>query len=162
MSGASTNEVTILAAMIGMVGSIGAALITVRARPREVPARQAVSAQQAESKADGTHGLVPAPLSGEGVKTAGPQQATLGGRLKISRSLWWGIAACVCYVVFALSWGCALIGIFLAVRDIRSPGTRRLAWWGLALCVLGLVIAAANPHSGFMAGFNQGYNQSSH
>jgi hypothetical protein len=161
MSGASTNEVTIAAALIGMVGSIGAALITVRAKPREAPASQAAQPQQVGVQADGTYRFAQQP-GAQGVSTAGPQPGAGQGRLKISRSLWWGIAACVCFAVFALSWGCALVGVFIAVRDLRSPGTRRLQWWGLALCVLGLVVAAANPHSGFMTGFHQGYDQSSH
>jgi hypothetical protein len=62
--------------------------------------------------------------------------------------------------LFTLSWACALVGIFIAVRDIRSPGTRRLAWWALGICVLALIIAAANPDSGFMQGFRQGFQQS--
>jgi hypothetical protein len=162
MSGASTNEVTIAAAMIGMVGSIGAALITVRARPREAPASQAAQPQQVGAPADGRFGFVQQAPGAQSTNAAGLRANTLPGRLRISRSLWWGIAACVCYAVFVVSWGCALVGVFLAVRDIRSPGTRRLPWWGLALCALGLIIAAANPHSGFMAGFHQGYDQSSH
>jgi hypothetical protein len=160
MSGASTNEVTIIAAIIGMAGSIGAALITVRAKPREAPASQAAPPQAVGVQADGTYRWAQPPPDAPGV-TARPGPNALG-RLKISRSLWWGIAACVCYAVFAVAWGCALVGVFLAVRDIRSPGTRRLAWWGLALCALGLIIAAANPHSGFMTGFHQGFDQSSH
>jgi hypothetical protein len=160
MSGASTNEVTIVAAIIGMAGSIGAALITVRAKPREAPATQAAQPEQVGVRADGTYRFVQPSPGAQSAPSAGPRPDALPGRLKISRSLWWGIAACVCYAVFALSWGCALVGVFLAVRDIRSPGTRRLPWWGLALCALGLIIAAANPHSGFMAGFHQGYDSS--
>lgn len=159
MSGASTNEVTIVAAIIGMVGSIGAALITVRAKPREAPASQAAQPQQVGVQADRNYGFAQGPPNPQGV-SAGPRPSGLAGRLKISASLWWGIAACVCFAVFAVSWGCALVGVFLAVRDIRSPGTRRLPWWGLALCALGLILAAANPHSGFMTGFHQGYDSS--
>ncbi len=160
MSGASTNEVTIAVAIIGMAGSIGAALITVAAQRKQAPANQAAQLQQVGVQADGTHGFAGSPPAAQGVSRAGPRPAAPSGRLRISRSLWWGIAACVCFAVFALSWGCALVGVFFAVRDIRSPGTRRLAWWGLAVCALGLIIAAANPHSGFMAGFHQGYDSS--
>jgi hypothetical protein len=162
MSGASGNEVTIAAALIGMVGSIGAALITVRAKPREEPAREAAQPQTVGVQADARYQFGQAPPGEAGVTAARPASGTLTGRLKISRSLWWGIAACVCFAVFAVSWSCALIGVFLAVRDIRSPGTRRLAWLGLTLCALGLVIAAANPNSGFMTGFHQGFDQTSH
>jgi hypothetical protein len=162
MSGASGNEVTIAAALIGVAGSIGAALITVRAKPREAPVSQPAQPQQVGVQADGTYRYVQSPDARGASVAAGSRPGAIRGRLKISASLWWGIAACVCFAVFALSWGCALVGVFLAVRDIRSPGTRRLPWWGLALCALGLIIAAANPHSGFMTGFHQGYDQSSH
>ncbi len=81
-------------------------------------------------------------------------------KAKISRALWWSIAAIVFVELFTLSWACALVGIFIAVRDIRSPGTRRLAWWALGICVLAVILAAANPHSGFMQGFDEGYRQS--
>lgn len=162
MSGASTNEVTILAALIGVAGSIGASLLTTYLHPRKAPQMEdrTPPPQQTATRPDGTYWPVQ-PDQGQITIAPPAQRASSAGKLKISRSLWWGIAGCVCFAVFALAWGCALVGIFIAVRDIRSPGTRRLAWWGLIICALALVIAAANPHSGFMTGFHQGFDQSS-
>lgn len=150
------NGVQIAVALIGFAGTIGAALITAYAKPRQTPVPQSASQQQGGMRPPETYG------SGGSASTASAaaQPAVVTARPKISRSLWWGIAACLCFASFVVAWACALVGTFIAVRDIRSPGARRLAWWGLVLCVLALVIAAANPHSGFMSGFLQGYNQS--
>lgn len=147
------DGVQIAVALIGFAGTIGAALITAYAKPRQASVPQPASSQQPGGmRSDGTYR--------SGSESASAQPAVITTRPKISRSLWWGIAACLCFASFVVAWACALVGTFIAVRDIRSPGARRLAWWGLALCVLALVIAAANPHSGFMSGFLQGYNQS--
>ncbi|MGO8979798.1 MAG: hypothetical protein ACLQER_10970 [Streptosporangiaceae bacterium] len=144
---------TIAAAFIGVGGSIGAALITVRLSPRQAQAVPAPAPAPAEpvhvAQPDGTYRLVqPTPATAPAV------------RAKVSRALWWSIAAVVFVELFTLSWACALVGIFIAVRDIRSPGTRRFAWLALGLCALAVIVAAANPRSGFMQGFDQGYNQS--
>lgn len=158
---ASDAGPTIAAAFIGVGGSVAAALITVRLSPRPAvaPATSAGSVNAGASAAtaepvnvvqpDGTHRLAQPPAG-----------AAPAGKVKVSPSLWWSIAAVVFVELFTLSWACALVGIFIAVRDIRSPGTRRLAWWALGICALALIIAAANPHSGFMQSFRQGYQQS--
>jgi hypothetical protein len=162
---ASDAGPTIAAAFIGVGGSVAAALITVRLSPRPAPAsatnagsvNTGASAATAEPvnvvQPDGTYRLAQPPASA-------PAAAAPAAKVKVSPSLWWSIAAIVFVELFTLSWACALVGIFIAVRDIRSPGTRRLAWWALGICVLALIIAAANPHSGFMQGFRQGYQQS--
>jgi hypothetical protein len=104
------------------------------------------------SDVQGEHGLIAAPLP-----PAGPARRT-----KISRSMWWGILGCLCAI--GSSFGGALIfgaiGIILAVRDIRSASVRRLARWGLAACILALVIAVANPHTGFMPAFVNAFDSS--
>lgn len=144
---ASDAGPTIAAAFIGVGGSIAAALITVRLSPRQAPAAVPPAEPVNAVGPDGPSRLVQHP-------------AAAAARAKASPSLWWSIAAVVFVELFTLSLACALVGIFIAVRDIRSPGTRRLAWWALGICLLALIVAAANPHSGFMQGFRQGYDQS--
>jgi hypothetical protein len=144
---------TIAAAFIGVGGSIAAALITVRLSPRQAQPVTAPAPAPAEPvnvvQPDGSYRLVSPPAPPAPVPAAKP---------KVSRALWWSIAAIVSVELFTLSWACALVGIFLAVRDTRSPGTRRLAWWALGICAVAVIAAAANPHSGFMQGFRQGYD----
>jgi hypothetical protein len=140
-----------VAAFIGVGGSVAAALITVRLSPRPAMAPTAPAEPVNVVQPDGTYRVAPAPSASASAPAA---------KVKVSPSLWWSIAAVVFVELFTLSWACALVGIFIAVRDIRSPGTRRLAWWALGICALALIIAAANPHSGFMQGFRQGYQQS--
>jgi hypothetical protein len=142
---------TIAAAFIGVGGSIGAALITVRLSPRQTQAVPTPAPAEPVNAAqpDGTYRLMQ------------PTRTTVPAvRAKVSRALWWSIAAVVFVELFTLSWACALVGIFIAVRDIRSPGARRFAWLALGICALAVIVAAANPRSGFMQGFDQGYNQS--
>jgi uncharacterized membrane protein len=148
---ASDAGPTIAAAFIGAGGSIAAALITARLSPRPAVAPAAPAERVNVVQSDGTQRLAPSPS---------PSPAAPAAKVKVSPSLWWSIAAVVFVELFTLSWACALVGIFIAVRDIRSPGTRRLAGWALGICALALIIAAVNPHSGFMQGFRQGYQQS--
>jgi hypothetical protein len=158
--------ISIVVALIPVTGTVAAAMIS---RPRPAPAttpepspgRQ--PAQMAAAGPNGAYGLVPGSAGWED-SDAPLRAVTAVRRLRISRSLWWGIAAAVSAAAssFALALGFGLVGIFLAVRDIRSPGTRRLVWWGLAVCVTAFVIAVANPHTGFMTGFSQGYDSTSH
>jgi hypothetical protein len=65
--------------------------------------------------------------------------------LKISRSLWLGIVGLLLlaavWVAPLLCYCCVVPGIWIAIRDLRSPGTRRLAAAGLAVC--GVAFAGA-------------------
>ena len=65
--------------------------------------------------------------------------------LKISRSVWLGITGLVLVAaVWAaplLCYCCVVPGVWIAVHDLRSPGTRRLAGLGIALCSLGFAVA---------------------
>lgn len=164
MSSGNGDTIQIVVAFIGLAGTLGAALIT---RPRQ-PAPASTSAPAPEPvRTLPPQGANPAgawwnqPPAGQG--NAAPSQAqptSVVARLKISLSLWFGIAGCLMVWSFALAWICGLVGIFFGIRDIRSPGTRRLMRWGLTLCVLALVLAALNPKNGFINGFTQGYDQS--
>jgi hypothetical protein len=46
----------------------------------------------------------------------------------------------------------ALPGLFIAIRDIRSPGTRRYAMIGLLICSLAFILTIINSAIGAYQG----------
>ena len=82
--------------------------------------------------------------------------------VKISKSLWYGLAGIVLWVLPILGYLVTLPGLFAAIRDVRSPGTRRHARIGLALCVLALVLTIINSAIGaYQGAHGTGWWQSS-
>jgi hypothetical protein len=165
MSGNDSDNVQILIAVIGLAGTLGAAFIS---RPRAAPPAEpaagptgagTVSEPQPQGwpRPDGWQPNQQPAYAGQAPGRAA-QPPAAARRLKISLSLWFGIAGCLGCYSFAVAWICGLVGLFFGIRDIRSPGTRRLMKWGLALCIAALVISALLPGSGFIQGFQQGYN----
>jgi hypothetical protein len=72
--------------------------------------------------------------------------------LKTSRSLWWGLAGLVLWLLPILGYIVTLPGLFTAIRDIRSPGTRRYAMIGLVLCLLAFTLTIINSAIGAYEG----------
>lgn len=129
--------VTIVVGLMGSAATISAALIT---RPRAVlqPQLPAQSVWQPSPRGQ-------QPTAGQGVSYAMPA-------LKISKSLWYGLAGIFLWLLPILGYLVTLPGLFAAIRDVRSPGTRRYAWIGLALCVLALMLAIVNSAIGAYQG----------
>jgi len=132
----NTNVATIIVAFIGLAGTITAALI---ARPRDAPKPQPEPPSQA-------HPMVSPPEGGGYLPPPPPPPARTP--LKISRSLWWGLAGIFLWLIPILGYIVTLPGLFTAIRDVRSPGTRRYAVAGLILCVTAFTLTIINSAAG--------------
>lgn len=161
---AITSLVSLVAAIIGLITAVVTAF-TVRPRPAETtvggaaattaPPRGTASPQTSappQAREPPPHAAPPGrgayapPWSpyqaggpGSGYGPAAP--ARRPAALKISRSLWLGVVG---LLLLAAVWAapllcycCVVPGIWIAVHDLRSPGTRRLAAAGLAICAVG-------------------------
>ena len=129
---AITSVVSLVAAVIGLVTAIVSALA---ARPRPVTQPQTATQPQ----------MPPRPQASAPGPTAHIPVGSPVPTLKISRSVWLGVAGLILVAaVWAaplLCYCCVVPGIWIAVHDLRSPGTRRLAATGMALCGLGFALA---------------------
>jgi hypothetical protein len=127
-----TSVISLVAAVIGLATAIFSALA---ARPRSATqpqiATQPQMPPQPQANASGSTSYIPA-------GAAAPA-------LKISRSIWLGIAGLILvaaiWAVPLLCYCCVVPGIWVAIRDLRSPGTRRLAATGMVLCSSGFTLA---------------------
>jgi hypothetical protein len=137
----NSNVVAIVVALIGLVGAVSAAFI---ARPRSVPAPQ----RQPQSQPQATW----RPASYGHERTASPGVNYVMPSVKISASLWWGIAGIFLWLLPILGYIVTLPGLFIAIRDLRSPGARRLATIGLLLCLLAFVLTITNSAIGAYQG----------
>jgi len=66
--------------------------------------------------------------------------------------LWWGLAGIFLWLLPILGYIVTLPGLFIAIRDVRSPGTRRYSLLGLVLCMLALVLTIINSAIGAYQG----------
>jgi hypothetical protein len=148
---AITSVISLVAAVIGLATAILSALA---ARPR--PATQPEAAAAPQMAGQPPAGAQSSPYAQPPPYTQPPpyeQQrpyapvppGTRARGLKISRSVWLGITGLVLVAaVWAaplLCYCCVVPGIWIAVHDLRSPGTRRLVGLGIALCGLGFAVA---------------------
>lgn len=113
------SAVTLIAALIGCMGSVVAAVITTRQRgPAGVPA--------------------PADL-GPGHS---PYQAVAAAPARTSRSVYWAWASCVTWIIPAVAVFTLAPGFWIAVRDMRGP--RKGTTLAVALLCIALVATMAN------------------
>jgi|SRR5450755_477469 hypothetical protein len=127
----------IIVALIGFAGTVTTALIT---RPRETPQPQSQPQPEWQPRPTGQW-----PAGNSGASYAMPT-------LRVSRSLWWGLAGIFLWLLPILGYIVTLPGLFSAIRDLRSPGTRRYAMIGLALCLLAFVLTLINSAIGAYQG----------
>ncbi len=150
---AITSVISLVAAVIGLATAILSALA---ARPRPPVQPEAAAAQpqmaaqppagaQSPSYAQPPQYAQPPPYAQQRPYAPVPPGPPAARALKISRSVWLGITGLVLVAaVWAaplLCYCCVVPGIWIAVHDLRSPGTRRLAGLGIALCGLGFAVA---------------------
>ena len=142
---AITSVISLVAAVIGLATAILSALAA-RPRPPAQPEAAAAQPQMAAQPPAGAQSppyAQPPPYAQRPYAPAPP--GTPARALKISRSVWLGITGLVLVAaVWAaplLCYCCVVPGIWIAVHDLRSPGTRRLAGLGIALCALGFAVA---------------------
>jgi hypothetical protein len=133
----NSNAVTLLAAFIGLVGTICAAFIT---KPRE-PQRSQWPSQ-------------PWPSQSYPQPTWAPSPANGGRPPKISVSLWLGLAGLLLWIIPILGYVDLLPGLFIAIRDLRSPGTRRYASGALILCIIAFAFTLINSAVGAYQGYH--------
>jgi hypothetical protein len=149
---AITSVISLVAAVIGLATAILSALAA-RPRPATQPEAAAAQPQRAAQPPVGAQSpqypqqspyAQPPPYAQQRPYAPNPP-GTPARALKISRSVWLGISGLVLVAaVWAaplLCYCCVLPGIWIAVHDLRSPGTRRLAGLGIALCGLGFAVA---------------------
>jgi len=129
------SAVTIVVGLISSVATISAAFI---ARSHAVP--------QPQPHTVGS--LTPRWTTANGQPGLSYQTPSL----KTSRSLWWGLAGIFLWLLPILGYIVTLPGLFIAIRDVRSPGTRRHSLPGLVLCMLALVLTIINSAIGAYQG----------
>jgi hypothetical protein len=129
------SAVTIVVGLVSSVATISAALIT---RSHAVPQPQ-------------LHTVGSLPLGGQ-QPTVSPGLSYQTPSIKTSRSLWWGLAGIFLWLLPILGYIVTLPGLFIAIRDVRSPGTRRYSLLGLVLCMLALVLTIINSAIGAYQG----------
>ena len=143
---AITSVISLVAAVIGLATAILSALAT-RPRPAAQPEAAAAPPQMAAQPPAGAQSppYAQPPPYAQQRPYAPMRPGTPARALKISRSVWLGITGLVLVAaVWAaplLCYCCVVPGIWIAVHDLRSPGTRRLAGLGIALCALGFAVA---------------------
>jgi hypothetical protein len=74
--------------------------------------------------------------------------------VKISVSLWLGLAGLILWIIPILGAFDLLPGLFIAIRDLRSPGTRRYAIGGLVLCLVAFTLTIINSAIGAYQGYH--------
>jgi hypothetical protein len=149
----NTGAITLVVALIGFAGTIGAAFIT---RPREPlksqqpppqpppqPRPQSYPQQTWWQTAAGDTGHAPPVGQPGGVRP-----------VKISVSLWLGVAGLILWLIPILGAIDLLPGLFIAIRDLRSPGTRRYAVAGLVLCLIAFTLTVINSAIGAYQGYH--------
>jgi len=165
----NANTATIIAAIIGLIGTVSTALIT---RPRAAPATQAAQTTQQPQTSQSSSWQPPPPAAGGNwwqqsasasqqrswaaapAPAPAPPPSYVGSALKISKSLWWGIAGMILWLIPILGYVATLTGLFIAIRDIRSPGTRRYAMAGLILCLVAFAFTLVNSAIGAYEGYH--------
>jgi hypothetical protein len=140
---AITSVISLVAAVIGLATAILSALAA-RPRPAAQPEAATAPPQMAAQPPMGAQ----SPPYAQQRPYAPIPPGTPARALKISRSVWLGITGLVLVAaVWAaplLCYCCVVPGVWIAVHDLRSPGTRRLAGLGIALCGLGFAVALAD------------------
>ena len=129
------GAVTIVVGLIGSAATISAALI---ARAHAVTEPQ-------------LHTVWSLPPGGQ-QPTVSPGLRYQTPSIKTSRSLWWGLAGIFLWLLPILGYVVTLPGLFIAIRDVRSPGTRRYSLLGLVLCTLALALTIINSAVGAYQG----------
>ena len=129
------SAVTIVVGLVSSVATISAALIT---------RSHAVTQPQ-------LHAVWSLPPGGQ-QPTASPGLRYQTPSIKTSTSLWWGLAGIFLWLLPILGYIVTLPGLFIAIRDVRSPGTRRYSLLGLVLCMLALVLTIINSAIGAYQG----------
>ncbi len=151
----NTGAITLVVALLGFAGTIGAAFIT---RPREPLKSQQPSQpwpQQSQSRPQ-SYPQQTWQQPGAGNTGHAPPVGQPGGvrPVKISVSLWLGVAGLILWIIPILGAIDLLPGLFIAIRDLRSPGTRRYALAGLVLCLIAFTLTVINSAIGAYQGYH--------
>jgi hypothetical protein len=151
----NTGAVTLVVALLGFAGTIGAAFIT---RPRDPLKSQQPPQprpQQSQSRSQSYPQQTWWPPAAGNTGHAPPVGQPGGVRpVKISVSLWLGLAGLILWIIPILGALDLLPGLFIAIRDLRSPGTRRYAVAGLALCLIAFTLTIINSAIGAYQGYH--------
>ena len=121
------SVVALVAALIGCIGSIAAALITTRQR--------------------GPAG-VPEPVGLHPVHAAYLAQDTPPART--SKAFWFGIASLVTWIIPIFGVCTIIPGLYIGIREMNGPRTRTGA--GVTMCVIALVLTVINSAIGAYQG----------
>jgi hypothetical protein len=161
----NANVATIIAAIIGLISTVSTALIT---RPRTAPATPGAQPARPPQPSQTTWQPPPSARagnwwqqSGSGSAPGAPQRPWAApaasyatAAVKISKSLWWGIAGLILWLIPILGYIATLTGLFIAIRDIRSPGLRRYAMAGLIICLIAFACTLVNSAIGAYEGYH--------
>jgi hypothetical protein len=147
----NAGAVTLAVALIGFAGTICAALIT---RPREpLKAQQLPQPWSLQSHPQSYPQRTWSPPAAGNTGYSPPGGWTSGmRRAKISVSLWLGLTGLILWIIPILGAFDLLPGLFIAIRDLRSPGARRYAVGGLALCLIAFTLTIINSAVGAYQG----------
>jgi hypothetical protein len=123
------SVVALVAALIGCIGSIAAALITTRQKgPAGVIPAAAPSVED------------PTPLFTHVVVPAAP----------VSKAFWLGIASLITWTIPIFGVCTIIPGLYIGIREMNGPRTRTGA--GVTMCVIALVLTVINSAIGAYQG----------
>ena len=152
----NTGAITLVVALIGFAGTIGAAFITrprdpLKSRQPQQPQQPQQSQPRPQSYAQETWWQPAAGNTGYASPVGQPGRVS---PVKISVSLWLGLAGLILWIIPILGAFDLLPGLFIAIRDLRSPGTRRYAVAGLVLCLIAFTLTVINSAIGAYQGYH--------